>query len=363
MQKLCSKTKNFLNLLLSNGEVITDFYGTDITKESVTRDADVIVLHWVNSFISYKVVDKLKRLDKPIIWIMHDMWVFTGGCHYDWYCGKYTQTCKNCPLAKNRWGQFLAEKNLQRKKEIYGDGSIVFVGPGKEVVENARKSIATSVSDVKYIPNPVDIEIYRPLDRKKAKHRFCLEDGKTAILFGAVKAKHDVHKGYSDLKRMLNESDTKRMCLVVFGNCDRDRELEKMIEVHYLGYISDEKQMAELYNASDLYITPSEEETFGQTVAEALACDTPVLAYRIGGISDMVRHRENGYLATLHDIEDLKSGLEFCCQKQEQLRIGAGSEIRREFNFGIVGKSYKQLCEELLKERAENNKNMKRNTK
>jgi len=94
---LLSKTKNYMNLKASKGEVITDLFGTDITRHPLVKKADVVILHWVNSFVSYDTVQKLLEKGKPIVWVMHDMWPFTGGCHCDFYCGKYKIGCGKCP--------------------------------------------------------------------------------------------------------------------------------------------------------------------------------------------------------------------------------------------------------------------------
>ena len=85
LKSLVSKSKNVLNLMLSKGEVITDAFGTDITRLEAVKNADTVILHWVNSFVSCNTVKKLASM-KPVIWVMHDMWPYTGGCHYDYGC-------------------------------------------------------------------------------------------------------------------------------------------------------------------------------------------------------------------------------------------------------------------------------------
>ncbi|MBQ0043377.1 MAG: hypothetical protein KBS85_08715, partial [Lachnospiraceae bacterium] len=90
VQKLVSKAKNVGNLLCSKGEIITDRFGTDMSKHPEVLNADVVVIHWVNSFISDRCVSRLVALGKPVVMVAHDMWCCTGGCHYDNYCERYT---------------------------------------------------------------------------------------------------------------------------------------------------------------------------------------------------------------------------------------------------------------------------------
>ena len=95
---LISKAKNVWNLLCADGAIARDVLGTDISKHEKVREADVIILHWINSFLTVKEIRKLAALRKPMIWFMHDMWLFTGGCHVGGECVRYESGCGNCPL-------------------------------------------------------------------------------------------------------------------------------------------------------------------------------------------------------------------------------------------------------------------------
>ncbi|MCM1236227.1 MAG: hypothetical protein NC489_39610 [Ruminococcus flavefaciens] len=131
IRRLISKSRNLLNLLLSHGEVVTDLFGADLSGHSKVKEADVIILHWVNSFISGKSIRKLTRLHKPIIWVMHDMWVFTGGCHCDRYCGRYEEGCGCCPFLGGRLKKDISYWNLRYKKRVLDHADIKFVAISK----------------------------------------------------------------------------------------------------------------------------------------------------------------------------------------------------------------------------------------
>ena len=163
-KKLISRSKNLINLCLSKGDVISDHFGTDITKLDIVREADVIFLHWVNSFVSYSCVEKLLSMNKKIIWVMHDMWLFTGGCHCDNYCGRYETQCGKCPLINSNKVNDISRKNFLRKIKMLSVRDMKLVAPSRWIAECAGKSLITKHDEIKVIPNPVDYQVFHPLE-------------------------------------------------------------------------------------------------------------------------------------------------------------------------------------------------------
>ena len=101
-KRLVSKVKNLCNILLSNGKIHSELFGSDMVKNETVRDSDIIILHWINRFIGYKNIENILQMGKPVIWVMHDMWPFTGGCHYSGECSGYEKECVNCPYIKRK---------------------------------------------------------------------------------------------------------------------------------------------------------------------------------------------------------------------------------------------------------------------
>ena len=222
-QKIYSKAKNLLNLLMSRREVISDYIGTDITGHPLVKEADVVILHWVNSFVSYGIVEKLQKLDKPVLWVMHDMWLFTGGCHVDQYCGGYEHQCGNCPLIRSKRQNDVSRKNFLRKIKMFNQSEIVLVGPSSWILSEASKSKITCNLRMLRIPNPINTEIYRPISNsKELKSKYGISEGKKIILYGAVNATGDRNKGYFYLLEALKRIDRNKYTVVIFGNKDRD---------------------------------------------------------------------------------------------------------------------------------------------
>lgn len=350
-QKIYSKAKNLLNLLMSRREVISDYIGTDITEHPLVKEADVVILHWVNSFVSYGIVEKLQKLDKPVLWVMHDMWLFTGGCHVDQYCGGYEHQCGNCPLIRSKRQNDVSRKNFLRKIKMFNQSEIVLVGPSSWILSEASKSKITCNLRMLRIPNPINTEIYRPISNsKELKSKYGISEGKKIILYGAVNATGDRNKGYYYLLEALKRIDRNKYTVVIFGNKDRDSIVEEIVDTVFMGYIQDEQTLIELYNLADVFVAPSQQENYPNSVLEASACGTPVVAFRIGGIPDIVSHKGSGYLAPYCDIEELAAGIRFCAGQKEKMGMSARQKVVETNSYELIGNKYKELIQNMIEQ-------------
>ncbi len=354
VKKVVSKTRNFINLLLSHGEVVTDLLGADLTKRAEVREADVIMLHWTNSFVSAGTVRKLAKLHKPIVWVMHDMWVFTGGCHYDGYCGRYETGCGKCPFLSKRKEKDISRYNLEQKKKLFDDIDIAFVAISSWEKDCAQRSIPLRGKSISRILNPVNTDIFRPLDREALLAGQGL-GSKKIILFGADKATENPTKGFSYLLKALSRIDGEKYMAVCFGKApESGRAKLPNIEIRYLGTVYDEKVLAKWYNMADVFVAPSLQEAFGYTVCEALSCGTPVTAFAVGGILDQIIHKENGFLAKLYQDVELAEGIEYCAQHRERLGTAARAHVVEHNSYSVIGGQYAELCGDIVRKKVGN---------
>lgn len=350
-KKICSKVRNGINLLFSKGDVVSDLFGADLSKIPQIADADIIILHWVNSFVSAGTIRKLKKIKKPIIWVMHDMWVFTGGCHYDGECGKYKEVCGACPLLRSSVKTDRTYKNLHQKKTLYAEHKITFIALSEWELECAKNSNALKECKIKKIFNPLNVNVFRPMDRQMLQTKKTNTE-KKIILFGASRSFGDDVKGFKYLLEALRCLDKDKYCAVCFGGNEPKgiQSLVEGFEISYLGQIYEEEELAIWYNIADVFVAPSLQETFCYTVCEALSCGTPVAAFAIGGILDQVNHKENGYLAKVKDAKDLARGIEYCVQNREKLAGNAREGVLQKNTYEIIGKEYEELCRSVLKQ-------------
>lgn len=344
LKRICSKIRNGVNLLFYRGEVVMDILGADISHNLYVEQADIVFLHWVNSFVSINIIKKLEKIGKPIIWVMHDMWVFTGGCHIDKGCGRYEHGCGKCPLLNSVCGWDYSHYNCCIKENVIKKSNVTFMAVSDWELECAIKSRILRDKQIIKISNPIDINVFCPLDRLNVKKEK-LNTSKKVILFGADKAVKDENKGFNYLLDALKQLNGQEYCAVCFGKSSKKEEIKlQSIEILYLGTIYDEAELVEWYNIADVFVAPSLQESFGYTVCEALSCGTPVAAFGAGGVLDQLEHKKNGYIAKMRDASDLANGIRYCAENSDKLSKYAREKVVSNNSYDVIGRKYLELC-------------------
>lgn len=327
MDELISKARNVINLCMKKGEVKRDILGADIRENELVKEADIIVIHWISTFLSPKELWQLSELNnKRVIFVMHDMWLFTGGCHVDRRCGGYQTECRSCPLA----GRY-AHVSFERKRKYIQKADMTFTGPSRWIVEEAGKSSILSNKRIVYMPNVYNSDIFfKPLNRTEIRHELGIAEDRHVILIGAADAGiNNSNKGFNYLLEALGKIDTTKVTIAIIGNSNGSDDSLKAYDVMYLGYVSDEEKLAQIYAAADVFVNPSLQESFGYTVCEAMACGTPCVAFAVGGMLDQIESEENGYLAKFCDSSSLAAGIEYVLANRDRLSEKAAATARR----------------------------------
>ena len=290
--------------------------GTDITSLPEFQQADVIHLHWINQgMLSLKNLEKILASGKPIVWTMHDMWPCTGICHHARECEGYRQECGSCPfLYGNGHRHDLSYRVFRRKQRLYHDYPLTFVTCSHWLEEKARQSALTTGHKIVCIPNPLNINLFKPHNKVTARERLKLPSNKKLILFGSVKIT-DKRKGIDYLIGSCNILANKhaelkdQLAVVAFGK--QSGQLADLLpfKVYPLDFVQDEHQLVDIYNAVDLFVTPSLEENLPNTIMEAMACGTPCVGFNVGGIPEMIDHLHNGYVAQYKSSDDFANGI------------------------------------------------------
>lgn len=335
------------------GNFSISMYGLDISKDPNLLNANVIYLHWINnSFVSNSSIGKILNLGKPVIWFMHDMFPITGGCHHSLSCLKYQTTCGKCTLLGSHRSRDISFIQLSNKLEKFGKYSnLYYMGPSTWLVDCARKSALASPDNVLYVPNFVDKRIFFPDYSKKGKASFNALPYEKIILFGADMGISNPYKGWTYLKEALLKC-TIPFKLVIFGcNSANPDELGDLNgRVTFVGKISSESKLRELYSIADLFVVSSIAESFSQTSIEALACGTPVVAFGVGGLLDIVQHKKNGYLCRPSDSTDLLAGIEYIltAEDEHQLALNAIKTVNECFEREVVVDKHLKILNELV---------------
>jgi len=293
-------------------------FGADITRNRHIREADVIYLHWVHKgLLNFRSYKKLGSLGKPVIIFMHDMWSITGGCHYSFTCEKYKVKCTDCPFFEGHKFSDLSDRGFKIKRKIYSkNANFNFVSPSKWLQECADNASLTGRRTIYLIPNVLDNRIFKIIEKRAAREVFGINENDLVVSFGAVNI-DSPYKGWEYLQKALhllkNSFSDKKLTILVFGKCN-NRTLSELIPFNtiFTGFLKDDYSTSLVYNASDVFVTPSLADNLPTTVLESLSCGTAVVGFNTGGIPDMIYHKKNGYIANYKDADDLAEGIKYC---------------------------------------------------
>jgi len=292
--------------------------GSDISEIKEVVKADVIYIHWVlNGFLSLSSMEKLFRLNKPIIFFLHDMWTFTGGCHYSFTCNKYKTECNNCQFFPKDKVKDLAYKEFHKKHKLFPKyDNLYFVSPSKWLYNCTNEATLTKDKPSYHIPNFLDDKMFKPFDKKVAKRILNIDENEIVIAFGAI-AIDSPYKGWKYLQEALEilseDENYKNIHILIFGS-GYNKEVANRVpfKTKFAGFLTSEYATTLMYNAADIFVAPSLADNLPYTILESEYCGTPVVAFNTGGIPDLIEHKENGYLANYKDAKDLAVGIKYC---------------------------------------------------
>lgn len=331
--------------------------GFDVSSHPLVQRANVLHLHWVNQgFLSIRSLRRLAALGKPLVWTLHDMWPFTGGCHYSGDCRKYQTHCHTCPLVRRPHPRDISYRLWERKATFYQQARLHVVTCSEWLGHQARQSPLLADTEITSIPNGIDTALFAPGDTAAIRQRLGLPLDKRLLLFGAMKVS-DERKGYRYLKEALAihhqryPEQADKVELVVFGKADEAALATLPYPVHSLGLLSDQATIADAYRAVDAFVIPSLQDNLPNTVMESLACGTPVIGFRTGGIPEMVAHKVAGYLVSQRDSTGLADGIDYLLQDDDRYRTmatAARRKVEQDYSYDVVARRYLKLYDRLL---------------
>lgn len=332
-------------------KVLSDI-AISLLKNSLDKlDFDLVHMHWVGE--SYVDFTEFSSVEKPIIWTIHDCFSFTGLCSYFEDCDKYKTHCNACPQLGSTKEKDLSYKVFEMKKKRYSSLNFHIVSPSKWLADAAMGSLLLNKYPVTVIPNGIDTSVFTPMNKEEAKKNLSLDTGKKTVLFGGISVMADPRKGgellMESLRLLSGMYSEDEIELLIFGSEKQD-DYQFNFPAKFLGYVSEEADLALAYNAADVTIVPSTHENFPNTILESLSCGTPVVAFNIGGNPDMIDHQDNGYLAKAYDTSDLTVGIVYCLSHNEDngLSYNARKKVLDNFKIEDIANRYIELYKEIL---------------
>jgi len=314
---------------------------------------DLVHLHWITG--GFVPVRTLARLRQPVVWTLHDDWPLTGGCNLAGACRRFQEACGRCPQLGSSRERDLSRRVHNEKVRAWRTQEIIAVAPSRWLAERAKSSRVFRDRRIEVIPNGIDTQRHRPLDKAQARAILGLPENLKIILFGAVKATSDPNKGFSYLQGALQSLPalmlSQQVMLLVFGAEQPENEPVPGFATRYLGQLCDDVSLALAYSAADVVVVPSRQEAFGLVAAEAQACGTPAVAFDGTGLRDIIDHQQTGYLARSYEVEDLARGICWVLEDGErwrELSRRARAKVKAEFELTHIARRYADLYAEVL---------------
>lgn len=312
-------------------------------------DADIIHLHWINNEM-ISIAD-LGKIEKPIVWTFHDMWPFCGAEHYT-RSNRWMEGYNNGNRPESEKGFDVNKWTWQRKKRYWNHRQMHIVTPSRWLGDCVRMSSLMKHIPVTVIHDAIDTEYW--VTEKKPESRAILNLPKNAklILFGATLGTKDPRKGYDLLNKALFKiyEQFPQLELVVFGEDQPLNQMKVNIPVHFTGHIADDLTLKRYYSAADLFVIPSRQEVLGLTGLEAMSCSKPLVGFDQTGVTELIDHKENGYLADYSDADDLANGIEWILNHNQREELGKRSRLKavEEFSYPVIANQYIKLYQSVL---------------
>ena len=320
-------------------------------KKINSSNADIIHLHWVQGeMLSIK---EISRIQKPVVWTLHDMWPFCGCEHYA-YNSRYSEGYKVDNLSNNESRMFDFNRFRWNEKIKFFIKPFQIISPSKWMTDCVKKSYLMKNWPVETIPHSIDIDNWKPLPKSLSRKELNLPQNSFLIMFGAIGGTNDNRKGFQILKSALKDLSDRALAeninLVIFGGKHNKDNLDLNFKIHQFNLINNDKILQKLFSAADMMIVPSKLETFGLTALESMSCGTPVVAFENTGLSDIIQHQKTGYLAKYLDEKDLLSGINWILKNplKKILKKNSRKRVEKFFSDEAILHKYQRIYKNLL---------------
>lgn len=319
-------------------------------------ECDLVNLHWIDGFVPF--VDVFRRFQRrgPVVWTLHDMAPFTGGCHYDTDCGRYRTTCGRCPQLGSRVDRDLAHAIWQRKRAAilrWGSDNLTVVCTSHWLKERAETSQLFRSLDIQLIPYGIDSQRFAPGDRQEARQRLGLPPDALVVAFMATGAQLP-RKGYSYLRDALDGLPRHSSLILLSVGGGRPPSPVGITHVHLERAASDE-EVIRVYRAADLFVMPSVQEAYGLTGLEAMACGIPLVGFRTGMCADAVEQGKSGYVVEVGDVAGLRDAIAVLIEdseRRERMGVAAREHVCTNLTYACNARRYADLYERMLESHA-----------
>ena len=325
------------------------YFNSETLKKINNFECDLVNLHWIcNEFIS---IEQIKKINKPIIWSLYDMWPFSGAEHYsedNRFKDGYLNSNRNNDekgFDLNRW--------VWKKKLNNFQFPLTLVSPSEWLKQRAKESVIFKNREILKIGHPINTDFWKPSNKVESKKYFNFSENKKLILFLSSGISQNYRKGMDLFIEAIKKTKIKKekFEIVILGQKKISNIFDKDINVKNINYLYDDFSRKLLYDAADLLISPSRTEAFNLAVAETGSCEVPSVGFENTGLEEIILHKESGYLSKKNDTNELARGIEWFFEEEKrfsQLGKKAREHIQLNFNRSLITKKYIDLYNKII---------------
>jgi glycosyltransferase involved in cell wall biosynthesis len=321
--------------------LINSGVGNYINKSSF----DIINFHWIGcETIS---LSEIQKINKPIVWTMHDMWPITGIYHYSFDKKYFDSECKN--FIKKKYFNILDNFIRKRKELLFKKKLINIVSPSKWLLEEAKKK-KLPFGMMKVIPYPVDTRYFKKSKNIRIlKSKYNIPDNKKVLLFSS-NILNETRKGSKILLNVIKNDflSNNNYIIIMLGENNNFIDQKLSSEITFFGNVKNYSLVKDLYSISDVLLYPSLIDNLPNTILEAMSCGLPCVAFNCYGMKEIITHKKDGYLAKPYSVEDFKRGIKYILLNRGKLAYYARSNMRNNYSLEIINSKYYKFLNSIL---------------
>jgi glycosyltransferase involved in cell wall biosynthesis len=324
-----------------------------LTHPFVTN-AEIINFHNLHgNFFSFRILPELAQI-APLVWTLHDTWALTGHCSYNYDCDRWKYGCGKCPHL-DEYPEITLDTSAylwKLKRTTYQRSCPTVIAPSKWLVTMAKESPIFAKCNIHHIPYGLDLHEFAPSNQMHAREELGIpKNAKVVMIIALPNARRKGVEYFMEALRYTKA--TPRPWLLIVGSHGLFKEFHDRFQMTEIGYFESSKMMNTCYAAADVFVLPSLADNLPVSLLEAMASGTPCVAFDVGGVPDLIRHLETGYLAVYRDALDLAAGIDLILSSEE-LRIQLGRRARevteQEYGMDLQVNRYGALYEEVRAE-------------
>ena len=337
------------SLLSNKGMQTFGDISAGIIDEINAHESEIVHLHWISFMLS---IEDIAKIQKPIVWTLHDMWPFCGSEHY---MGTDNEYFFRSEAVKKEIGTDRNDDTWQLKMQLWKNQNITVVSPSNWLCDYSKKSLVMSHRKNYVIPHPIDTDhIWKKHSSAAARTRFNLPQDKDLALFIAHKALSDQTKGWDMLQNAIGiyfENHADGAFELIIAGEDKPANFQYSHgKIHWMGQIKSDEIVSHLYAAADFILIPSKMEAFSLVCLEAQACGLPAISFDSGGPADIILHQQTGWLAKPRDAADFANGIHWILSRKpdwEKISVYTRNRVIERFSEAVISEMYHKVYQEI----------------